>query len=381
MHGGDIYRQQVTYDFSVNINPIGLPDAVRHVMENSGDLAMQYPDLQCQKLRIKLADCLGIRPEQILCGNGASELILAVCHMLRPQKALLSAPCFSGYETALQAVGTEVIRVPLSEADGFAFTEEYGSKLETRIKEEKPELLFLTTPNNPTGKLTEPAYIRRLLTVCEKTHTYLVLDECFMELTGQAAQYSMLREIDSYEKLVILRAFTKTFAMPGIRLGYLVGQQAVLSSVQKQLPEWNVSTLAQAAGVAALADTSYLERACRMVGSERERMSRELEKLGFKVYPSDTNYILFYVNQYGRQKSTDLNHGNEKRVCKKPATDCQAGPEQAAGAELKDRLLRKQIMIRDCSDYPGLTDGYYRVAVKLSEENRMLLDAMAEILC
>lgn len=380
MHGGDIYRQQVTYDFSVNINPLGLPDAVRQVMENSGDLAMQYPDLQCQKLRIQLADCLGIRPEQILCGNGASELIPAVCHMLRPQKALLSTPCFSGYEAALQAVGTEVIRVPLSEADGFAFTEEYGSKLETRIKEEKPELLFLTTPNNPTGKLTEPAYIRRLLTVCEKTHTYLVLDECFMELTGQSAQYSMLREIDSYEKLLILRAFTKTFAMPGIRLGYLVGQQAVLSSVQKQLPEWNVSTLAQAAGVAALADTRYLERACRMIGSERERMSRELEKLGCKVYPSDTNYILFYVNQYGRQKSTDLNHGNEKRVCKKPATDCQAGPEQAAGAELKDRLLRKQIMIRDCSDYPGLTDGYYRVAVKLPEENRMLLDAMAEIL-
>ena len=106
----------------------------------------------------------------------------------------------------------------------------------TRIKEEKPELLFLTTPNNPTGKLTEPAYIRRLLTVCEKTDTYLVLDECFMELTGQAAQYSMVREIDSYEKLLILRAFTKTFAMPGIRLGYLVGKQAVLSSVQKQLP-------------------------------------------------------------------------------------------------------------------------------------------------
>ena len=142
MHGGDIYRQQVTYDFSVNINPIGLPDAVRQVMENSGDLAMQYPDLQCQKLRIKLADCLGIRPEQILCGNGASELILAVCHMLRPKKALLSAPCFSGYETALQAVGTEVIRVPLSEADGFAFTEEYGRKLETRIKRKNRSFCF-----------------------------------------------------------------------------------------------------------------------------------------------------------------------------------------------------------------------------------------------
>ena len=128
-------------------------------------------------------------------------------------------------------------------------------------------------------------------------------------------------------------------------------------------------------------DPRYLERACRLIGSERERMSRELEKLGCKVYPSDTNYILFYLSQYGRQKSTDLNHGNEKRLCKKPATDCQAGPEQAAEAGLKARLLRKQIMIRDCSDYPGLTDGYYRVAVKLSEENRMLLDAMAEILC
>ena len=241
--------------------------------------------------------------------------------------------------------------------------------------------MFLTTPNNPTGKLTEPAYIRRLLMVCEKTDTYLVLDECFMELTGQAAQYSMLREIDSYEKLLLLRAFTKTFAMPGIRLGYLVGKQAVLSSVQKQLPEWNVSTLAQAAGVAALADTRYLERACRLIGSERERMGRELEKLGCKVYPSDTNYILFYVNQYDGQKSTDRNHGSEKRLCKKPATDCQAESEQAAEAGLKARLLRKKIMIRDCSDYPGLTDGYYRVAVKLSEENRMLLDAMAEILC
>ncbi len=380
MHGGDIYRQQVIYDFSVNINPLGLPDAVRQAIENSGDLAMQYPDLQCQKLRMRLADRLGIRPEQILCGNGASELILAVCHMLRPQKALLSVPCFSGYEAALRAVGTKVIPVPLPEADGFSFTEEYGRKLETRIKEEKPELLFLTTPNNPTGKLTDPAYIRRLLTVCRETDMYLVLDECFMELTGLAAQYSMLREIDSYEKLLILRAFTKSFAMPGIRLGYLVGQQALLNSVQNQLPEWNVSALAQAAGVAALEDMQYLEKACRLIESEREHMRRVLKELGCRVYPSDTNYILFYVNQYGRQKSTDQNNGNEKRLCKKPTTDCQVWPEQAAGTELKDRLLRKQILIRDCSDYPGLTDGYYRVAVKLPKENQVLLEAIKEIL-
>ena len=362
MHGGDIYRQQVIYDFSVNINPIGLPDVVKQVLENSGTIAMQYPDLHCRKLRIQLADRLGISPEQILCGNGASELILAVCHMLRPQKALLSAPCFSGYETALRAVGTEVIHIPLSEADGFAFTDEYGRKLEAKIKEEKPELLFLTTPNNPTGKLTDPAYIRRLLTVCEKTDTYLLLDECFMELTGQAVQYSMLQEIEEHEKLLILRAFTKSFAMPGIRLGYLVGDQALLTGVQKQLPEWNVSALAQAAGVAALADTRYLERACRLIESERGHMSRALKALGCRVYSSDANYILFYVNQNGKQKNIDPHAGD-------------------AGADLKDRLIRKKILIRDCSDYPGLTDGYYRVAVKLPEENRVLLEAIAEILC
>ncbi|MBU5430173.1 aminotransferase class I/II-fold pyridoxal phosphate-dependent enzyme [Kineothrix sp. MSJ-39] len=361
MHGGDIYRQQVTYDFSVNINPLGLPAAVQQVLDNSRGLAMQYPDLQCQKLRMQLADRLGIRPEQILCGNGASELILAVCQMLRPQKALLSAPCFSGYETALQAVGTEVIHVPLSEAEGFAFTEEYGRKLETRIREEKPELLFLTTPNNPTGKLTEPDHIRKVLAVCGETGTYLVLDECFMELTGQAAQYSMLREIDNYENLLILRAFTKTFAMPGIRLGYLVGQQTILSRIQQQLPEWNVSTLAQAAGVAALADMQYLEKACGLIESERNRMSRELRKLGCMVYPSDANYIMFYVNQSSKQENMGLREGD-------------------AGADLKEKLSRKQILIRDCSDYPGLTDGYYRVAVKLPKENQVLLEAIAEIL-
>lgn len=358
MHGGDIYRQQVIYDFSVNINPLGLPDVVKQVLQNSGTLAVQYPDLQCQKLRIQLADHLGIRPEQILCGNGASELILAVCHMLRPQKALLSAPCFSGYEVALQAVGTKVFHVPLAEADDFAYTEEYDRKLETRIKEEKPELLFLTTPNNPTGKLIEPSYIRRLLTVCEKSNTYLVLDECFMELTGQAAQYSMLREIDSYEKLLILRAFTKSFAMPGIRLGYLVGQQALLNRIQKQLPEWNVSTLAQAAGVAALADTKYLKMACRLIESERAHMSQALKELGCRVYSSDANYIMFYVNQNDKRNNIGLHEG----------------------ADLKDRLSRKQILIRDCSDYPGLTEGYYRVAVKLPEENRVLLEAITEIL-
>lgn len=361
MHGGDIYRQQITYDFSVNINPLGLPAAVQQVLENGSSLAVQYPDLQCQKLRIQLADRLGIRQEQILCGNGASELILAVCQMLRPQRALLSAPCFSGYETALQAVGTEVIQVPLSEAEGFAFTEEYGRKLEKRIREEKPELLFLTTPNNPTGKLTEPDHIKNLLSVCEETGTYLVLDECFMELTGQGAQYSMLREIDCYERLLILRAFTKTFAMPGIRLGYLVGQQAVLCRIQQQLPEWNVSTLAQAAGVAALADMQYLEKACGLIESERKRMSQALKELGCRVYPSDANYIMFYVNQKDEQNNIGLHEGD-------------------AGADLKDKLSRKQILIRDCSDYPGLTNGYYRVAVKLPKENQALLEAVAEIL-
>lgn len=380
MHGGDIYRQKIKYDFSVNINPLGLPDVVKQVLQNSGTLAVQYPDLQCQKLRIQLADRLGIRSEQILCGNGASELILAVCHMLRPQKALLSAPCFSGYEVALQAVGTKVIHVPLAEADDFAYTEEYGRALEARLREEKPALLFLTTPNNPTGKLIEKEHIRRILAVCRQTDTTLVLDECFMELTGQAARYSMVQKLEQHENLLILRAFTKSFAIPGIRLGYLVGQQALLNRIQKQLPEWNVSTLAQATGVAALADTKYLKMACRLIESERAHMSQALKELGCRVYSSDTNYILFYVNQCDIQKSTGLYDEDEKCTWQKENTDGAIYMNQVAGADLKDRLIRQQILIRDCSDYPGLTDGYYRVAVKLPEENKVLLEALAGIL-
>lgn len=348
MHGGNIYGNEIEYDFSVNLNPLGPPESVRDALVAALNHVEEYPDPEYRELRWGLANYWQLAKEQLVLGNGASELIPGIIRALSPKNCMVTAPCYSGYETVLNAAAPScrIHRIPLRAEDDFTLPENICQEI-ARVK---PNLLILTNPNNPNGKRISANRLREIADACRAAGTVLLMDECFLALSGGDAD-SLIHCIRS-EALpaVVLRAFTKTFAIPGVRLGYAVCSAPMAERIQRELPEWNLSVFAQYAGRAALetvagGTSGYLAASVEMIARERECLSEELEKLGFRVFPSDANYILF----------------------------------QSRDWELHQKLLDKGILIRDCRDYHGLTAGFYRTAVRTHRENTALLRCLRNI--
>lgn len=348
MHGGNIYGNEIEYDFSVNLNPLGPPKSVQDALVAALNHVEEYPDPEYRELRRGLANYWQLAEEQLVLGNGASELIPGIIRTLAPKTCMVTAPCYSGYETALNAAAPScrIHRIPLRAEDDFILPENICQEI-ARVK---PNLLILTNPNNPNGKRISANRLREIADACRTAGTMLLVDECFLALSG-GDKDSLIHCIRS-ESLpaVVLRAFTKTFAIPGVRLGYAVCSAPMAERIQRELPEWNLSVFAQYAGRAALetvagGTSGYLAASVEMIAREREFLSEELEKLGFRVFPSDANYILF----------------------------------QSRDWELHQKLLDKGILIRDCRDYHGLTAGFYRTAVRTHRENTALLRCLRNI--
>lgn len=348
MHGGNIYGNEIEYDFSVNLNPLGPPKSVQDALVAALNHVEEYPDPEYRELRRGLENYWQLAEEQIVPGNGASELIPGIIRTLSPKSCMVTAPCYSGYETVLNAAAPScrIHRIPLRAEDDFTLPENICQEI-ARVK---PNLLILTNPNNPNGKRISANRLREIVDACRTAGTVLLVDECFLALSG-GDEDSLIHCIRS-ESLpaVVLRAFTKTFAIPGVRLGYAVCSAPMAERIRRELPEWNLSVFAQYAGRAALeaaagGTSGYLAASVEMIAREREYLTAELEKLGLRVFPSDANYILF----------------------------------QSRDRELHQKLLDKGILIRDCRDYHGLTAGFYRTAVRTHRENTALLRCLRNI--
>lgn len=362
LHGGEIYNnREVRYDFSVNINPLGIPENVLRSLRGNLTLLTQYPDMECRELRRALEKFTGLPMRQILCGNGASELIEAAVRALDLHSILLTAPSFSGYRHAAQAGGAKILYHLLKREEEFALTDRYFEDLA-----KGPDLAILCSPANPIGNRIPPGLLCKIAETCERQNTWLLIDECFLGFMPDEKQSTMRRLLvpDLYsqktsvatmkkpadtvmKKLLVLDAFTKRFAIPGVRLGYLMAAEpAILEKIHAQQPEWSVSLPAQIAGLAALEkeNEEYLETARAIIFSERKRMAAVLESMGCRVFPGEANYIFF--------------------SCEK---------------ELYEPLLEKGILIRRCDNYEGLRKGDYRTAVLCPEENNVLLRAIEEI--
>jgi len=340
-HGGGRYGKPVRLDFSVNTNPLGTPPAVIRAVEASVCRLCQYPDPSCRALVAALAAYEEVPAERILCGSGAAELIFSYCAALRPRRALELAPTFSEYAAALEAVGCRVERHFLRREDGFSLGEDFLRALART----DCDVVFLCNPNNPTGRLASPAVLEEVCAVCRRRSIRLFVDECFLELSDGGREGSLKGHLGEMPGLLLLKAFTKSHAMAGLRLGYcLGGDRALLEAMSRQVQPWNVSLPAQEAGVAALGETAYLEEARRLIGTERARLRQGLEGMGLFVCPSQANFLLLQ-----------------------------------SASELRGPLLERGILIRDCANYHGLGRGWYRVAVKRREENQALLDALAAV--
>lgn len=339
-HGGDIYSGTIQYDFSENTNPYGIPAGVLQAMQEALPQLKHYPDPYCRRLVQAIAEHDGVPKEYVLCGNGAAELIGSFCDALRPKTALEPAPTFSEYGQQLARAGCTVHTYPLREEKGFLLDEGFLDA----ARQLCPEVIFLCTPNNPTGRLIDPALLRQLLELCSAQHTRLFLDECFLDLAEGGV--SMKPYLTAYPELVILKAYTKSYALAGVRLGYMLCSDAeLLTRISRTTQPWNVSVLAQAAGVAALREQAFLTKTRALIREERPRLQAQLAELGFRVCPSDANYLLF------------------------------RGP-----AGLCPPLRKLGVALRNCDNYEGLTPGWYRCAVRLPEENEALIRALSTVL-
>lgn len=341
-HGGDLYGRSVKLDFSVNTNPLGTPLSVVRAVESSAQSLCRYPDPCCRELTAALAAYEGVRPDAILCGCGAAELIYAFCGALGAERALVPVPTFLEYGAALEAAGGEAIPYPLQEEDGFAVTEDFLAEAERT----DCQVVFLCNPNNPSGQMIAPELLEEVCRVCRRRDIRLFVDECFLELSDAGRGASLAKYLDAFPNLFLLKAFTKSYGMAGLRLGYcLCGDGALLTAMSRRAQPWNVSLPAQAAGIAALEEGAFLESARQLIRRERPFLAGELDKLGLWVCPSQANYLLV-----------------------------------RSGRPLAGPLLERGILIRDCSNYEGLGPGWYRLAVRRREENRVLMDALQEIL-
>lgn len=337
IHGGDVYHHQGCIDFSANCNPLGTPRKVKEAIIESLDHINDYPQVGCFPLKKAIAEYEHTDFSQVICGNGAAEVIFTLCRAVSPKKALVPAPTFAEYQQALYSVGCQVEFFYLDEKKQFRLDEDFISALTPDL-----DIIFLCNPNNPTGLLVEKEVLKKLLDRCRQLDIFMAVDECFLDFVPEPEKYTLKEYLKDYENLFLFKAFTKRYAMAGVRLGYgLCGNGKLLEKMESMCQPWNVSSLAQAAGLAALKETAYVEEGRQVTFQELDYLKKELSALGYPVYPSQANYVFF------------------------------KGPE-----DLYEKLEKKKILIRDCSNYTGLYKGYYRVAVKNHEENRALIQAL-----
>ena len=345
-HGGDRFGFAAQYgceplDFSVNVNPLGLPAGIPDALLRAVDRAGEYPDPLSRRLRAAIAAHEGLPMEQIVCGNGAADLIWRVVLAQKPKQALVPAPTFSEYEAALRFAGCRITHHLLHKEQEFRLQPDLLDAIT-----EQTDILFLCNPNNPTGLTTEPSLLLQILERCRACGTLLVVDECFLGFLPSSAQLSMQPQLAAFPNLVILKAFTKLYGMAGLQLGYcLCSDTGLLARIREAGPCWPISVAAEEAGIAALQDTAFTAKTLAWLPPERERFASALTRLGLTVWPGEANYLFVH---------TEI-------------------------PDFPPKLAEKGILIRDCSSYIGLSDGYCRAAVLLPEQNDRLLAAIQQM--
>lgn len=349
-HGGDVqtFRERFggePLDFSANVSALGMSPAARAAARDALDQADRYPDPACRELRRAIAAHEDVPFESVLCGNGAADVIWRLVLALRPRRALLCAPTFSEYEAALRAVDCEVVRHELRREGDFAL----GGDFALRVMTERPDVVFLCEPNNPTGLVSPRDLLLEVLAACDALGALLVVDECFNGFLPDPSAHTLVPLVAGGDcpRLFVLKAFTKLYGMAGLRLGYgLCSDATLLARMRDAGQAWPVSSVAQAAGIAALGDVDYVAAVRDLVASERPYLSEGLRRLGLYVVPGQANYLFF---------ESDV-------------------------LDLVDRVARLGVIMRDCANYPGLRPGDVRVAVRTRKENDRLLDALARAL-
>ncbi|MBI4555736.1 MAG: threonine-phosphate decarboxylase [Planctomycetes bacterium] len=363
-HGGNIQEICSRYglepggllDFSANINPLGYPPSLPKALREGLPSILHYPDINCTRLRRAITQKTRHKEKEILIGNGSTELMYLIPRAFRPQKGVIFEPTYSEYGRALRLAGANVEK--LVSTGNTSFRPDLGSA-SGRLTSGQSQMVFLCNPNNPTGDLIKK---EEILALALHQHgaglaeglpqSLIVVDEAFMDFVDEPHKYTVLPEAGRVKNLIVLRSMTKFFGYPGLRLGYMVAHREVISQAEGHKEPWTVNALAQLAGEAALQDEDFIFRSREYVASEKSFLYGELSRLGgINPIPPTVNFITSRITLEG-----------------------------LTSAGLKEMLIRKGLLIRDCSNFPGLDDKYFRVAVRRREENLLLLQALGTVL-
>ncbi len=351
-HGGNIAKiissrkipLRRIFDFSSNINPLGIPPKAKSIIAKSAGVVTRYPDPECSLAREALAGFLGINKNNILIGNGSNELIHLVPRALGLRNALIYQPAFSEYESSARLAGAKPHFIFAKESDDFRI----DLKL-VRSYVSKVDLIILCNPNNPTGFLLKKSGLLELAKACERNKTHFLLDETFIEFTG--GNHSLIKEATRFKYLMVLRSLTKSFSLPGLRVGYLAADKGLIRKLSLFQPTWSVNAIAQQLIAGGILDPQFINKTKAYITKEKQFLFEKLEEIeGVCPYYPQANFIFCKI--LGKRINT---------------------------RSLFRRLIRSGILIRDCSNFKGLDNRFFRVAVRSRKDNLYLVSCLKKV--
>jgi threonine-phosphate decarboxylase len=344
-HGGNIYDfpdPGGIIDFSSNVNPFGPPEHALSAARDALSAISRYPDARQAEVGEVFAGWLGVERDCLVFGNGASELIYAAVAALRPKRLIVAHPTFSEYESCARLLGIETVGVPSLCRENFAFDMDGLKKTASR-----GDMVVACQPNNPTGVQWAGGDLESMAELCESLGGYLLCDECFINL-ARPRPASCIGMIGR-KGVVVLRALTKDFAAPGLRVGFAASRPDTARAIRAHIQPWPLNCVGEAFAVAcAKRPEPYLGDSARKISLEREKLAAELSDLGYAPNPGCANFLLV---RSGRMSAPEV-----------------------SGA-----LAMRGILIRDCSNFQALGRQYFRVAVRRGPDNAALLAGLASI--
>lgn len=343
-HGGYTGDNKNILDFSININPMGMPKTIREALSAALDAVDSYPEIDGKTAKLALAKALDCHENQLILGNGASELIYLFPRSFAPGNAWIISPTFNEYKRALKLNNWTYAPVYLNKENGFRLKPE---QLLKAYKSNQPDVIYICNPNNPTGTLYSLEEMKTLMdSLPEKVMWFI--DESFIEFTGENSCDQLVRE--GRKNIFILRSLTKFFALPGLRLGYAIASEATIKKLNSYKEPWTTNTLALIAAEKIYDDLEYIQKTKDYIQKEQQRVFQEFQNIvGIRPYPSGADFHLIALEK----NNTDW---------------------------LLKALNEKNIHIRTCEDFYGLEGTHFRVAIKSTEDNNRLIKALKEVM-
>lgn len=340
MHGGRILEYSKEgerfIDFSASINPYGLDKKLEEILKDSISLLIHYPNENFEEIKTLISKKHDVNKSNIYLGNGANSIIFRLFQMFgNGINICIPVPSFESYRLAAESVNANIVYYNMP---NFKIKEDIFDILSDDI-----DVLVLTNPNNPTGFMVEASLLYRILKYCKSKNIFVLLDECFIEFVSYGEWYSQISNLTYFDNIAILRSLTKLYAFPGLRFGYLLTENIrIIKNLKRLTPSWEINTLAIEAAKYSLSQN--MKTIIDSIQREKSILEMNLKSIGINVFSSQANFLLC-------------------KYCKNISRD----------------LLKKGIIVRDCSDFVGLDDTYFRVAVRTKEENMILFEAIKKL--